>query len=165
MVRAFIEETNTARPAGLDWTGQLSVSLSLWSLTTRLIEAGNVGWTAPRVLAAFAIALALAALGVTTQRRSASPVFPPALFSRPAFVACVAAGIVISLACTSILFVVSIYLQNGPSPERARDRGAMIVPLTVMPTVTTRLIDRYRGDMHFKPRLVADRSSHCPARH
>jgi uncharacterized membrane protein (UPF0136 family) len=30
----------------------------------------------------------------------------------------------------------------------------MIVPLTVLPTVTTRLIDRYRADMHFKPRLV-----------
>ena len=30
----------------------------------------------------------------------------------------------------------------------------MIVPLTVGPTVTTRMIDRYRADMHFKPRLV-----------
>jgi len=30
----------------------------------------------------------------------------------------------------------------------------MIVPLTVAPTITTRLLDRYRADMHFKPRLV-----------
>lgn len=154
MVRVFIEETNTRTTRGLDWTGQLSVSLSLWSLSYALIEAGNVGWTAPRVLAAFAVAIALAALGIATQRRSASPVFPPALFSRPAFVACVAAGIVISLGVYGILFVESIYLQNVRHLS-ALATGAMILPLTVMPTVTTRLIDRYRADMHFKPRLVA----------
>ena len=30
----------------------------------------------------------------------------------------------------------------------------MIVPLTVLPTVTTRMLDRYRPGLHFKPRLV-----------
>jgi MFS family permease len=30
----------------------------------------------------------------------------------------------------------------------------MIVPFTVLPTVTTRTLDRVRADMHFKPRLV-----------
>ena len=79
--------------------------------------------------------------------------FPPALFSRPAFVVCVAAGVVLSLGTYGILFVESIYLQSVRHLS-ALAAGAMIVPLTVLPTITTRLIDRYRADMHFKPRLV-----------
>jgi DHA2 family methylenomycin A resistance protein-like MFS transporter len=154
MVRVFIEETNTRTTRRIDWTGQLSVSLSLWSLSYALIEAGNAGWTAPRVLAAFVVAIALAVVCAATQRRTASPVFPPALFVHPAFVACVAAGIVVSLGVYGVLFVESIYLQNVRHLS-ALATGAMIAPLTVMPAVTTRLIDRYRADMHFKPRLVA----------
>jgi DHA2 family methylenomycin A resistance protein-like MFS transporter len=153
MVRAFIEETDTAAGRPLDWAGQLSISLVLWSLSYALIEAGNVGWTAPRVLGAFAAAVAFAGVCARTERASAAPVFPPALLSRPAFLACVAAGVVLSLGTYGVLFVESIYLQNVRHLS-ALATGAMIVPLTVAPTITTRLLDRYRADMHFKPRLV-----------
>jgi DHA2 family methylenomycin A resistance protein-like MFS transporter len=80
-------------------------------------------------------------------------VFPRALFSRPAFVTYVAAGVVLSLATYGILFTESIYLQSVRHLS-ALATGGMIVPLTVLPTVTTRMIDRYRADMHVKPRLV-----------
>lgn len=153
MVRAFIEETKAPNARALDWSGQLSVSLALWALSYGLIEAGNVGWTAPRVLAAFAATIVLCGLCLITERRSASPVFPPALFSRPAFIVCVVAGIALSLGTYGILFVESIYLQTVRHLS-ALATGAMIVPLTVLPTVTTRTIDRYRADMHFKSRLV-----------
>jgi len=154
MVRVFIEETDVTSARPFDWTGQACVSLALWSLSYALIEAGNAGWTAPRVMAAFAATIALAGMCAITERRSASPVFPRTLFARPAFVACVAAGIVVSLGTYGILFTESIYLQNVRHLS-ALATGAMIVPLTVGPTITTRLIDRYGADMHFKPRLVA----------
>ena len=153
MVAAFIEETDKAASRPLDWTGQLTVSLALWALSYALIEAGNGGWAAPRVLAAFAATIALAGVCALTERRSTAPVFPPALFSRPAFVVCVAAGVALSLGTYGILFVESIYLQSVRHLS-ALAAGAMIVPLTVLPTVTTRMIDRFRADMHFKPRLV-----------
>jgi DHA2 family methylenomycin A resistance protein-like MFS transporter len=152
MVRVFIEETRLTRDRPLDWLGQLSVSLTLWALSYALIEAGNAGWAAPRVIGAFAASIALAGACALSERRSASPVFPPTLFSRPAFVACVGAGVVVSLGTYGILFIESIYLQNVRHLS-ALATGAMIVPLTVAPTVTTRMIDRYRADMHFKPRL------------
>jgi MFS transporter, DHA2 family, methylenomycin A resistance protein len=153
MVAAFIEETDVATARRLDWIGQLTVSLALWALSYALIEAGNAGWAAPRVLAAFAITVGLAGVCAVTERRSATPVFPPALFSRPAFVACVSAGVVLSLGTYGILFIESIYLQSVRHLS-ALATGAMIVPLTVLPTVTTRMIDRFGADMHFKPRLV-----------
>jgi len=153
MVRAFIQETDAATTRPLDWTGQVSVAVALWALSYALIEAGNAGWTAPRVLAAFLATIVLAGVCAVTERGSTSPVFPPALFARPAFVACVAAGVVLSLGTYGILFVESIYLQSVRHLS-ALATGAMIVPLTVLPTITTRMLDRYRADMHFKPRLV-----------
>jgi DHA2 family methylenomycin A resistance protein-like MFS transporter len=154
MVRAFIEETDATAARPLDWIGQAAVSLALWALSYALIEAGNAGWTAPRVLAGFVATVALAGACALSERRSAAPVFPPALFSRPAFLACVAAGVVISLGTYGILFIESVYLQTARHLS-ALATGVMIVPLTVLPTVTTRMLDRYRADMHYKPRLVA----------
>ena len=153
MVRAHIAETDTSDARSLDWVGQICVSLALWALSYALIDAGNSGWSAPRVLAAFATTLVLAAMCAVSERGSESRVFPPALFSRPAFVACLAAGVVLNVGAYGILFVESIYLQSVRHLS-ALATGAMIVPLTLAPTITTRLIDRYAADMHFKPRLV-----------
>ena len=154
MVRAHIEETDTSAARSVDWMGQLSVSLSLWALSYALIEAGNSGWSSSRVLVAFATTVVFALVVAVTEKGSESRVFPPALFSRAAFVACLAAGIVLNVGAYGILFVESIYLQNVRHLS-ALATGAMIVPMTLAPTVTTRLIDRYAADMHFKPRLVA----------
>jgi len=154
MVRAHIEETDTSAARSVDWMGQLSVSLSLWALSYALIEAGNSGWSGPRVLVAFGTTIVLALVCAVSEKGSESRVFPPALFSRSAFVACLAAGIVLNVGAYGILFVESIYLQNVRHLS-ALATGAMIVPMTLAPTVTTRLIDRYAPDMHFKPRLVA----------
>jgi MFS transporter, DHA2 family, methylenomycin A resistance protein len=153
MVRAFIEHSTPGATRRLDWIGQASVSLALWALSYAVIEAGNVGWTAPRVLAAFAAALLLSAGSAVAERRSHSPVFPPQLFSHAAFNACLAAGIALNLGAYGILFVESIYLQSVRHLS-AVAAGAMIVPLTVLPTVTTRMLDRYQPGLHFKPRLV-----------
>ena len=153
MVRAFSEETVPSVARRLDWIGQLCVSLALWALSYALIEAGNVGWSAPRVLAAFVAAVMLAGVCAATEARSSAPVFPRQLFARPAFVACVAAGLVLSLGAYGILFVESIYLQSVRHLS-ALATGAMIVPFTLLPAVTTRVLDRVRADMHFKPRLV-----------
>jgi DHA2 family methylenomycin A resistance protein-like MFS transporter len=154
MVRAHIEEADTSAAPSLDWIGQLWVSLSFWSLSYALIDAGNSGWNGPRVLTAFAATIVFAVLCALTERKSEARVFPPTLFSRSTFVACLAAGIVLNVGAYGILFVESIYLQNVRHLS-ALATGAMIVPLTLAPAITTRMIDRYRPDMHFKPRLVA----------
>jgi MFS transporter, DHA2 family, methylenomycin A resistance protein len=153
MVQVFSEETMPNRARRLDWAAQLCVSLVLWTLSYALIEAGDAGWASPRVLAAFVATIVLAGTCVLTEARSAAPVFPQQLFARPAFVACVAAGLVLSFGAYGILFIESIYLQSVRHLS-ALATGAMIVPFTLLPAVTTRLLDRLRADMHFKPRLV-----------
>jgi DHA2 family methylenomycin A resistance protein-like MFS transporter len=153
MVHAHIGETATKRARAIDWLGQLCVSLALWALSYALIAAGDLGWTAGHVLLAFVAAVVFAGVCAITERRSHAPVFPRALFSRPAFVVCIAAGIVVSFGGYGILFVESIYLQTTRHLS-AVAAGAMILPLTLLPTITTRMLDRYRADMHYKPRLI-----------
>src|SRR5438045_3475754 len=44
------------RPAPFDWAGQITAVLAMGGLTYGAIEAGATGFTAPRVVAAFAVA-------------------------------------------------------------------------------------------------------------
>jgi DHA2 family methylenomycin A resistance protein-like MFS transporter len=153
MIRAFVEETTVTDARRIDWAGQGALALSLFALTYALIEAGRSGWTAPRIIAAFATAVLLALLFAAFERKSVSPVLPRLLFSRPAFSVCIAIGIVLNFGMYGTLFIESLYLQSARHLS-ALAAGLMILPFTVIPTITTRAIDRFDGTMHFKPRLV-----------
>jgi len=117
-----------------------------------LIEAGRAGWTSPKVLTGFGVALGLTAAFAVVERRSDSPVLPRHLFAQRAFSVCVAAGVVMSFGAYGTLFVESLRLQNVHHLS-ALATGLMMVPFTLAPTLTTRAIDRFDGAMHFKPRL------------
>jgi len=153
MIRAFVEETRITDARRIDWVGQGALALSLFALTYALIEAGRSGWLAPHILAAFATTVLLVALFVAIERRSASPVLPRLLFGRSAFSVCIAVGVMVNFGMYGTLFIESLYLQSARhlSPLAA---GLMILPFTVLPTITTRAIDRFDATMHFKPRLV-----------
>lgn len=154
LVRRYVDETPVNDARRIDWTGQAMAAVVLSALTYALIEAGRVGWGAPRILAGFAVAAAFAMLFLLVERRSASPVLPPHLFANPAFSVCVAASIGIGFGMYGTLFVESVRLQNVHHLS-ALAAGLMIVPFTVTPALTTRAIDRFDGRMHFRPRLAA----------
>ena len=153
LVRRYVDETPVNRGRRIDWTGQAIAALVLSALSYALIEAGRGGWTAPRILAGFAAAVALATLFLFVERRSPSPVLPRHLFANPAFSVCVAAAVGIGFGMYGVLFVESVRLQNVHHLS-ALAAGLMIVPFTVTPALTTRAIDRFDGHMHFRPRLA-----------
>ena len=153
LVRQFVDETPVNHTRRIDWIGQAVAALVLCALTYALIEAGRVGWGAPRILGGIAAAVILAALFAFIERRSASPVLPPHLFANPAFGACIAVGLVLGFGMYGTLFVESVRLQNVHHLSAVMT-GLMIVPFTVGPAVTTRAIDRFDGRMHFRPRLA-----------
>lgn len=153
LIRYFVNETPVTHARRIDWVGQGTAVLSLSALTYALIEAGRVGWTAPRILTAFGVAALLAIVLAVVDRRSASPVLPRHLFANPSFSACVVAAVVMGFGMYGTLFVESIRLQNALHLS-ALATGLMILPFTGAPTITTRAIDRLAAGMHFKPRLV-----------
>ena len=84
---------------------------------------------------------------------SPSPTWPRSLFARRTFSVCVAIGMVLNFGMYGVLFIESLYLQNVRqlSPLAA---GLMILPFTVMPTVTARVIARFSSREHLRIRLV-----------
>jgi DHA2 family methylenomycin A resistance protein-like MFS transporter len=80
-------------------------------------------------------------------------VLPRQLFANRAFSMCVAAGVVLNFGAYGVLFIESIYLQTA-NHLSALAAGLVILPLTLAPTITTRLLDRFYPTLHFKPRLA-----------
>lgn len=153
MVRAFVDETRMKDARRIDWMGQGALALSLFALTYALIEAGRSGWTAPRIVAAFVATVLLVALFGVVERKSTSPVLPRLLFGHSAFSVCIAVGVTVNFGMYGTLFIESLYLQSARHLT-ALGAGLTILPFTILPTITTRAIDKFDGMMHFKPRLV-----------
>ena len=154
MVYRFIGESKEAHPRRIDLAGQASAAGALFCISYGLIAAGSAGWGAPRVLIAFAGAISLVIVLVAVERKSAAPVLPRSLFSSAVFSVSIAMGVILNFGIYGTLFIESIYLQDARHLD-ALSAGLMILPFTVMPTITTRLITRYSGRRHVLPRLVA----------
>lgn len=153
MVRAFVKEGAERNSRHIDWVGQILVSSALFCLSYALIEAGSFGWAAPRILVAFGASILLIGTFVLVERHSSSPVLPASLFSNSTFSICVAIGVILNFGMYGTLFIESIYLQNVRHLN-SFETGLMILPLTILPTVTTRLIVSYSSRRHIKGRLV-----------
>jgi DHA2 family methylenomycin A resistance protein-like MFS transporter len=78
---------------------------------------------------------------------------PRSLFYDPTFSVCVIIGGVLNFGMYGILFIESIYLQNIRHLS-ALSAGLLILPFTVLPTITGRLIVRYSGRAHIRLRLA-----------
>lgn len=153
LVRLFVKEAEAKNSSHIDWFGQILICLALFSLTYALIEAGGQGWTARPVLMADGLAVLLAGAFVFVEKRSGAPVLPGFLFASSTFSVCIAIGIILNFGSYGVLFIESIYLQTVRNLN-AFAAGMVILPLTLLPTITTRLLMKYSGQRHLRPRLV-----------
>lgn len=153
MVFRYVEESKVAQPRHIDWAGQGTVALALLSLTYALIEAGRMGWGAWPILATLVVSLGLIVAFVVIERCSSAPVLPRALFAKPTFSVCVLIGLVLNFSMYGVLFIESLYLQTTLRLN-ALSAGLVIVPFTVLPTITTRALGKRNGNNHLKLRLI-----------
>jgi DHA2 family methylenomycin A resistance protein-like MFS transporter len=111
-----------------DWAGQVTAVLAIGGLAYGAIEAGVAGFTAPRVVAALAVAVTALAAFVAIQARGAHPMVPPALFRHRTVPVAVAIGFAFVVGYYGLPFVMSLYLQEvrGLSPLAA---GAAFLPM------------------------------------
>jgi MFS transporter, DHA2 family, methylenomycin A resistance protein len=142
-------ETNRKTGQGIDLPGQLAAIVTLAALTYGLIQAGESGWDAPLVLAAFVIFVIAAGLFVTFERRPATdrhaPMLPLRLFRSHTFSAALFAGLLINFALSGLLFTLSLFFQQGRG-FTAFTAGLAFLPLTLPtafnPIFTGRLVAR-----------------------
>jgi len=111
-----------------DWAGQLTAVLAMGGLTYGAIEAGTAGLTAPRVLAAFAVAVAGLVTFLATQARGAHPMMPLDLFRSRTVVIANVTGFAFVVGYYGLPFVMSLYLQQVRGLS-ALGAGAAFVPM------------------------------------
>lgn len=123
-----IAETPRQRDRPLDLPGQLLATLALAALIAAMIETPRLGPAHPAVWSAAAIAAICALAFVVVEARSAHPLLPPRLFARPGFSIALLSALAVSLAYYSLLFAMSLYLQQsaGYTPLQA---GLAYLPL------------------------------------
>ena len=141
----------------LDLPGATLGMLALTALIYSLIEAGTYGWTAPRILAGFAIAVVaaacFAAVEQRTTRRGGHPLMPLAMWRSGGFVAANAAGVAYFLSLFGILFFYSLELQQlrGYSALMV---GTLFLPMTVCMALFAPVAGRITSRFGFRPVLT-----------
>jgi MFS family permease len=141
-----VEESRApAEGQALDARGQLAGVVFLVALVGALIEGRHLGWSAPPIVAAFAIAAAALAALLAVERGARHPMLDLRYFRNAGFSAANAGAGLMNLGVLGALFVLSLLLQqrHGYSPEATGLRVLpLAAPLAVLPLVVGRLIER-----------------------
>jgi EmrB/QacA subfamily drug resistance transporter len=129
---AFIDESrDESTVRRLDVPGLLTSGVGLFALTFALIQGNTAGWSSPRIVGAFAVAvIGLTAFGVI-EVRSRTPMLDLGLFRDPSFTGANLVSLLVSLAMFGVFFYLSLYMQQvlGYSPVQA---GLTFLPTTVL---------------------------------
>jgi MFS family permease len=117
------------RPAPFDWVGQATVLLAMGGLTYGAITAGADGFSAPHVIAAFAIAVVAFVACVVAQARGAHPMVPLDLFRSRTVSIASGVGFAFIVGYYGLPFVMSLYLQQ------VRGLSSLATGVTFLPTM------------------------------
>jgi MFS transporter, DHA2 family, methylenomycin A resistance protein len=124
------------RGARLDWVGQIAAVLSMGGLTYGAIEAGAAGFTAPRVIWAFVVAVAALVTFVLAEARMAQPMVPADLFRARNVLIANAVGFAFIVGYFGLPFVMSLYLQQLRNLS-ALETGLVFLPMMLIGAVLT----------------------------
>lgn len=149
----FSKESTFSEPRKIDWKGHLAFGAALFFLTYAFIETGSLGWKSPVIFLAMGLALACGFLFYLSEKRTASPVLPEALFGNSTFTICTGMGCALNFSMYGILFLEAFYLQTH-GHYSAFQVGLIILPFTFLPTVTTRLLNIRSSLAALRSRLI-----------
>jgi DHA2 family methylenomycin A resistance protein-like MFS transporter len=134
------------RNAPFDASGFATAVLAMGALTFGAIEAGVRGFTAPVVLASFAVAAIAFVAFVAGQRRAAHPTVPLELFARRNVTVSVGVGFAFVVGYYGLPFVMSLYLQQVRELS-AFQTGLVFLPMmligAVLTPVSARIVERF----------------------
>jgi EmrB/QacA subfamily drug resistance transporter len=140
---AFIDESrDTSAEQRPDVGGLVTSALGLFALTYGLIEANNDGWSSPRILGSFALALVSLAAFIALEARQRLPMLDLSLFRNRTFSGANTVMLLVALAMFGVFFYVSLFMQQvlGFSPIQA---GASFLPMTVLIILIAPFAGRY----------------------
>ncbi|MFB7396834.1 MFS transporter [Streptomyces sp. NPDC056534] len=109
---AVLTESRPAVRPRLDIPGAITVTGGLLALVYGLTVSGEHGWTDPTALTALAAGAALLVAFVLVERRAAAPLVPLHILKRRTVVWGNLAGLVAFVTETSLVFLMTLYLQD-----------------------------------------------------
>ncbi|MFD6298015.1 MFS transporter [Streptomyces sp. NPDC060235] len=138
------------RTTAVDIPGSALLGATMLALLTGLIQGSAHGWTAFPVLASLA-GLALFAAFCHRQRTAPSPLIRPSLLRNRGFTSGLVLGIVFFAAVSGLLYVVSLFLQQGLGRSPA---GAALALMPLSAGIVIASIACYRLIARLGRRLV-----------
>ncbi|QAY73066.1 DHA2 family efflux MFS transporter permease subunit [Agromyces protaetiae] len=126
----FVPESKAAEPRRFDPVGQVVVIVFLGTLIFTIIEAPNLGWTSPWIIAGAAAALLAGAKLVLYESRRPAALVPVAMFRLPSFATSFAIAVLGFFAFSGLLFANTLYLQEVRGLP-ASLAGLLTVPLAL----------------------------------
>jgi EmrB/QacA subfamily drug resistance transporter len=127
----LVPESRDPSTARLDLPGLVTSSAAVGLLVYTIIEAPDRGWTSPWSIAGFAATALIAAVFVTVERRTATPMLDVSLFRTPAFSAASGAVTVAFFALFGFIFLITQYFQF------IRGYGTLSTGVRILPVATT----------------------------
>lgn len=109
---AVLRESRATTRTRLDVPGAITVTLGLLALVFGLTSAAEESWTSPRTVVSLIAAAALLASFVLVERRAAFPLVPLDILTRSSVSWGNAAGLLAFAIETSLVFLLTIYLQE-----------------------------------------------------
>jgi DHA2 family methylenomycin A resistance protein-like MFS transporter len=114
-----------------DWAGQVAAVVGMSALIYGLIEGGAMGFSAPLILGAFAVAVVALAAFLLAQAHGTHPMVPLELFHSREVAISVSVGFAFMVGFYGLVFLFSLYFQElrGLSPLAT---GLAFMPMTVL---------------------------------
>ncbi|MFJ2633468.1 MFS transporter [Streptomyces sp. NPDC087422] len=109
---ALIAESRPAARPRLDVPGAVTVTGGLLAVVYAFTSAGERGWLSPVTLTALPVGAALLAAFVAVERRAPAPLVPVRFLRRRSVVWGNAAGLIAFVTETSLVFLMTLYLQK-----------------------------------------------------
>ncbi|MDE3008983.1 MAG: MFS transporter [Acidobacteriota bacterium] len=139
-----LRDNGVRSPARVDWWGNLTFAVGLTSVLVGIVygiqpyQHHSMGWSAPRVVAAFVIGVVFLITFLVIETRIASPMFNVRLFKVRAFFTGSSAGLLAAVSRGGLQFMLIIWLQGIWLPLHGYDyavtplwAGIYLLPLTV----------------------------------
>lgn len=126
----IVPQSRDARRLGLDVPGAILGTAGMMSLVFGIIQGTEAGWTSPRIIGAFSLAVGLLVAFAFVERRSKHPMLPLPFFKQRDFTGPVLVLGMIAFAVLSVFFSLTQFLQlvQGRSAFQA---GLLIIASAV----------------------------------
>lgn len=144
----ILKESKSTQPLSIDWIGAVLLALTLGSFTFAISESQFYGWSSWAIIGSFVLSICSAILLIYFEKRAATPVIPPSLFSNKGFIL---ATLIYAGAVAfhwPVLFLMPIYL-NHIVGYSAMTSGLLLASMTLM-TIISPMIAGYFYDKRSK---------------